>query len=93
MSADVDGDGVLTDVREIDGCTEHDSIIRSATAAICVSVFGVGQCGQHGLDDRGHLLQKHLFEESRLDLVTANQTPHPLQELRGFLISKGFFHA
>ena len=38
MSADVDGDGVLTNVREIDGCTEHESIIWSATVAICVSV-------------------------------------------------------
>ena len=42
MLTDVDSDGVLTDVREIDGCAEHDSIIWSATAAICVRVLVSG---------------------------------------------------
>ena len=42
MLANVDGDGVLTNVHEIDGCAEHDSIIQSAMAAICVSVLVSG---------------------------------------------------
>ena len=42
ISADNDSDGVLTDVRKIDGCTEHNSTIWSATAAICISVLVSG---------------------------------------------------
>ena len=41
---------MLADVREIDGCTEHEFIIWSATVAILCRRVDVGQCGQHGLD-------------------------------------------